>query len=91
MNTKIVYEVNENWDGIGKDWSLRVIGLFDNITAVEFLDGEGYAIFEGAFYSEKLQKVTLKFTSEIKRFDRLTDVIDELASKIAWRRFNSAI
>ena len=91
MNTKIVYTINENWNGIGKDWSLRIIGLFDNITAVEFLDGEGYAIFEGAFYSEKLQKVTLKFTSEIKRFDRLTDVIDELASKIAWRRFNSAI
>lgn len=91
MNTKIVYTVNENWDGIGKDWSLRVIGLFDNVTAVKFLDGEGYAIFEGAFYSEKLQKVTLKFTSEIKRFDRLTDVINELASKIAWKRFNSAI
>ena len=91
MDTKIIYTVNENWNGIGKDWSLRVIGLFDNITAVEFLDGEGYAIFEGAFYSEKLQKVTLKFTSEIKRFDRLTDVINELASKIAWRRFNSAI
>lgn len=91
MDTKIVYTVNENWDGIGKDWSLRVIGLFDNITAVEFLDGQGYAIFEGAFYSEKLQKVTLKFTSEIKRFDRLTDVINELASKISWRRFNSAV
>ena len=91
MDTKIVYTVNENWDGIGKDWSLRVIGLFDNITAVEFLDGQGYAIFEGAFYSEKLQKVTLKFTSEIKRFDRLTDVINELASKISWRRFNSAL
>ena len=91
MNTKIIYTVNENWNGIGKDWSLRIIGLFDNVTAVEFLDGQGYAIFEGAFYSEKLQKVTLKFTSEIKRFDRLTDAIDELASKIAWRRFNSAI
>ena len=59
MNTKIVYTVNENWNGIGKDWSLRVIGLFDNITAVEFLDGEGYAIFFFFFYSEKLQKVTL--------------------------------
>ena len=91
MNTKIVYTVNENWDGIGKDWSLRVIGLFDNITAVEFLDGEGYAIFEGAFYSEKLQKVTLKFTSEIKRFDRLTDTINTFAAEVSWRRFNSAI
>ena len=91
MDTKIVYTVNENWDGIGKDWSLRVIGLFDNITAVEFLDGEGYAIFEGAFYSEKLEKVTLKFTSKIERFDNLTDTIDTFAAKVSWRRFNSAV
>ena len=91
MNTKIVYTVNENWNGIGKDWSLRVIGLFDNITAVEFLDGEGYAIFEGAFYSEKLEKVTLKFTSKIERFDNLTDTINTFATEISWRRFNSAV
>lgn len=91
MNTKIVYTVNENWDGIGKDWSLRVIGLFDNITAVEFLDGEGYAIFEGAFYSEKLQKVTLKLTSKIKQFDNLTDTINTFAAEVSKRRFNSAI
>ena len=91
MDTKIVYIVNENWNGIGKDWSLRVIGLFDNITAVEFLDGEGYAIFEGAFYSEKLEKVTLKFTSKIERFDNLTDTINTFATEISWRRFNSAV
>ena len=91
MNTKIIYEVNENWDGIGKDWSLRVIGLFDNITAVEFLDGEGYAIFEGAFYSEKLEKVTLKFTSKIERFDNLIDTINTFAAEVSRRRFNSAI
>ena len=91
MNTKIVYTVNENWDGIGKGWSLRVIGLFDNITAVEFLDGEGYAIFEGAFYSEKLEKVTLKFTSKIERFDNLIDTINTFAAEVSRRRFNSAI
>lgn len=90
MNTKIVYTVNENWNGIGKDWSLRVIGLFDNLTAVKFLDGEGYAIFEGAFYSEKLQKVTIKFTSKIERFDRLTDTINTFAAEVSKRRFNSA-
>lgn len=91
MNTKIVYTVNENWNGIGKDWSLRVIGLFDNVTAVQFLDGQGYAIFEGAFYSEKLQKVTLKFTSKIERFDRLTDTINTFAAEVSRRRFNSAL
>ena len=90
MNTKIVYTVNENWSGIGKDWSLRVIGLFDNITAVEFLDGEGYAIFEGAFYSEKLEKVTLKFASKIERFEYLTDTINTFAAEVSKRRFNSA-
>ena len=90
MNTKIVYTVNENWNGIGKDWSLRVIGLFDNVTAVQFLDGQGYAIFEGAFYSEKLKKVTLKFTSKIERFDRLTDTINTFAAEASQRRFNSA-
>ena len=91
MNTKIVYTVNENWDGIGKDWSLRVIGLFDNVTAVEFLDGEGYAIFEGAFYSEKLEKVTLKFTSKIERFNCLMDTINTFTAEVSRRRFNSAL
>ena len=91
MDTKIVYTVNENWNGIGKDWSLRVIGLFDNITAVEFLDGQGYAIFEGAFYSEKLEKVTLKFTSKIERFDNLTNTINAFAAEVSWKRFNSAV
>ena len=90
MDTKIVYTVNENWDGIGKDWSLRVIAFFDNITAVKFLDSEGYAIFEGAFYSEKLKKVTLKFTSKIERFDNLTDTINTFAAEVSRRRFNSA-
>ena len=91
MDTKIVYTVNENWNGIGKDWSVRVIGVFDNVTAVQFVDGQGYAIFEGAFYSEKLKKVTLKFTSKIERFDRLTDTINTFAAEVSWRRFNSAI
>ena len=91
MDTKIVYTVNENWNGIGKDWSLRIIGLFDNVTAVEFLDGQGYAIFEGAFYSEKLERVTLKFTSKIEQFDNLTDTVNSFAAEVSRRRFNSAL
>ena len=70
---------------------MNTIGLFDNVTAVEFLDGEGYAIFEGAFYSEKLEKVTLKFTSKIERFDNLIDTINAFAAEVSWRRFNSAL
>ena len=57
MNTKIVYETNEDYAGIPKDWSVRIIGVFDNLTLVQFVDGQGlYALFEGALYSEDLKK-----------------------------------
>ena len=92
MDTKIVYEVNENWDGIGKDWSARIIGVFDNLTLVKFVDGQNlYALFEGAFYSEELKKVTLKFTKNVYVFDSLIDAINKFASEVSWRRFNSAL
>ena len=91
MNTKIVYTVNENWDGIGKDWSARIIGVFDNLTLVKFVDGQNlYALFEGAVYSEDLKKVTLKFTKNVYVFDSLIDAINKFASEVSRRRFNSA-
>lgn len=90
MNTKIVYTVNENWDEIGKDWSARIIGVFDNLTLVKFVDGQGlYALFEGALYNEDLKKVTLKFTKNVYVFDSLVDAINKFASEVSWRRFNS--
>ena len=91
MNTNIIYEVNENWDGIGKDWSVRIIGIFDNLTLVKFVDGQNlYALFEGALYSEDLKKVTLKFTKNVYVFNSFVDAVNKFASEVSWRRFNSA-
>ena len=91
MNTSVIYEVNENWDGIGKDWSVRIIGVFDNLTLVQFCDGQNlYALFEGALYSEDLKKVTLKFTKNVYVFDSLIDAINKFTAEVSRRRFNSA-
>ena len=47
MNTSIIYEVNEDYAGIPKDWSARIIGVFDNLTLVQFCDDQKlYALFE---------------------------------------------
>ena len=92
MDTKIIYEVNEDYAGIGEDWSARIIGVFDNLTLVKFVDGQNlYALFEGALYSEELKKVTLKFTKNVYVFDSLVDAINKFTSEVSQRRFNSAI
>lgn len=91
MNTKIIYETNEDYAGIGKDWSARIIGVFDNLTLVQFVDGQGlYALFEEAIYSEDLKKVTLKFTKNVYVFDSLVDAINEFTAEVSKRRFDSA-
>ena len=91
MDTKIVYTVNENWDGIGKDWSARIIGIFDNLTLVKFVDGQGlYALFEDALYSEDLKKVTLKFTKNVYVFDSFVDAVNKFTAEVSKRRFDSA-
>lgn len=91
MDTKIVYEVNEDYAGIGKDWSVKIIGVFDNLTLVKFVDGQGlYALFEGALYSEDLKKVTLKYTKNVYVFNSLTDAVNKFTSEVSRRRFDSA-
>ena len=91
MNTSIIYEVNEDYAGIGKDWSTRIIGVFDNLTLVKFVDGQRlYALFEGALYNEDLKKVTLKFTKNVYVFDSLIDAVNKFTSEVSQRRFNSA-
>ena len=91
MDTNIIYEVNEDYAGIGKDWSARIIGVFDNLTLVKFVDGQGlYALFEGALYSEDLKKVMLKFTKNVYVFDSLVDAINEFTAEVSKRRFDSA-
>ena len=91
MNTSIIYETNEDYAGIGKDWSAQIIGVFDNLTLVKFVDGQRlYALFEGALYSEDLKKVTLKFTKNVYVFDSLIDAVNKFTSEVLQRRFNSA-
>ena len=91
MDTSIIYETNEDYVGIPKDWSARIIGVFDNLTLVQFVDGQGlYALFEGALYSEDLKKVTLKFTKNVYVFDSLVDAINEFTTEVSKRRFDSA-
>lgn len=91
MDTKIVYETNEDYAGISKDWSARIIGVFDNLTLVKFVDGQGlYALFEGAIYSEDLKKVTLKYTKNVYVFNSFVDAINTFAAEVSQRRFNSA-
>ena len=91
MDTKIIYEVNEDYAGIGKDWSTRIIGVFDNLTLVKFVDGQNlYALIEGALYNKDLKKVTLKFTKNVYVFDSLVDAINKFTSEVSQRRFNSA-
>lgn len=91
MDTKIIYEVNEDYAGIPKDWSARIIGVFDDLTLVKFVDGQNlYALFEGALYSEDLKKVTLKFTKNVYVFDSFVDAVNKFTSEVSQRRFNSA-
>ena len=91
MNTSIIYETNEDYAGVAKDWSARIIGIFDNLTLVKFVDGQRlYALFEGALYSEELKKVTLKFTKNVYVFDSFVEAVNKFTSEVSRRRFNSA-
>ena len=91
MDTNIIYEVNEDYAGIPKDWSARIIGVFDNLTLVKFVDGQGlYALFEEAIYNEDLKKVTLKFTKNVYVFNSLIDAVNKFTTEVSRRRFNSA-
>ena len=93
MKTDIIYETAEKSWGIDKDWSVLVIGMFDeSLTLVKFCDGEGlYAVIDGGLFSEKLQKVTLKFAKSVKVYDDLTDAIADFAAAIGRRRFDASI
>ena len=93
MKTDIIYEITEKSWGIDKGWSVRVIGAFDeSLTLVEFVDGQGlYAVIDGGFFSEKLQKVTLKFAKSVKVYDDLTDAIADFAASVSRRRFDASI
>ena len=90
MDTKIIYEVNENWRELEKDWSVKIIGSFESLTLVMLCDGQGsYALFDGAIYSNKLQKVTLKYTKSIRVFDKFSEAANTFAAEISRRCVSS--
>ena len=93
MKADIIYETAEKSWGVDKGWSVRVIGTFDgSLTLVEFVDGQGlYAVIDGGLFSEKLQKVTLKFAKSVKVYDNLTDAITDFATAVSRRRFDASI
>ena len=93
MKTDIIYETAEKSWGVDKGWSVRVIGVFDeSLTLVEFVDGEGLcAVIDGGLFSEKLQKVTLKFAKSVKVYDDLSDAIADFAAAVSRRRFDASI
>ena len=92
MDTKIIYEVNENGRELEKDWSVKIIGLYESLTVVMLCDGQGlYALFDGAVYNSKLQKVTLKYAKSVRTFDKFSEAVNAFAAEVSRRRFNSAI
>ena len=92
MDTKIVYEVNENGRELEKDWSVKIIGLYESLTLVILCDGQGlYALLDGAIYNDKLQKVTLKYAKSVRTFDKFSEAVNAFSVEVSKRRFNSAI
>ena len=90
MDTKIIYEVNENWRELEKDWSVKVIGVFGSLTLVMLCDGQGsYALFDGAVYSNKLQKVTLKYAKSVRTFNKFSEAVNAFSVEVSRRCVSS--
>ena len=90
MDTKIIYEVNENWHELEKDWSVKIIGLYESLTLVMLCDGQGlYALLDGAVYSDKLQKVTLKYTKSIRVFEKFSEAVNAFSVEVSRRCVSS--
>ena len=56
MNTSIIYEVNEDYAGVAKGESVKIIGMFDNFVLVEFVEAHEWGILEDATFDEKMKK-----------------------------------
>ena len=90
MDTKIIYEVNENWRELEKDWSVKIIGVYESLTLVMLCDGQGlYALLDGAVYSDKLQKVTLKYAKSVRTFDKFSEAVNAFSVEVSRRCVSS--
>ena len=73
MDTKIVYTVNENWAGVAKGESVKIIGMFDNFVLVEFIEAHEWGILEDATFNKKNEK---SYTENCKKCYFFLQVFD---------------
>lgn len=90
MNTSIIYEVNENWAGVAKGESVKIIGTFDNFVLVEFTEAHEWGILEGATFNEKMKKVTLKTAKNVAIFFKFSIAINSFGTLFNAERFKKA-
>lgn len=90
MNTSIIYEVNENWAGVAKGESAKIIGTFDNFVLVEFTEAHEWAIVEGAAFNDKLKKVTFKPAKNVTIFFKFSIAVNAFGTLFNAERFKKA-
>ena len=90
MNTSIIYETNESWAGVAKGESVKIIGMFDNFTLVEFTEAHEWGILEDAVFSDKLKKVTLKPAKNVTIFFKFSIAINSFGTLFNAERFKKA-
>ena len=90
MNTKIIYEVNENWAGVAKGESVKIIGMFDNFVLVEFIEAHEWGILEGAVFNDKLKKVTFKPAKNVTIFFKFSIAINSFGTLFNAERYKKA-
>ena len=90
MDTKIIYEVNENWAGVAKGERAKIIGMFDNFTLIEFIEAHKWAIVENAVFNDKLKKVTFKPAKNVTIFFKFSIAVNSFGTLFNAERFKKA-
>ena len=90
MNTKIIYEVNEDYAGVAKGESVKIIGMFDNFVLVKFVEAHEWGILEDATFNEKMKKVTLKTAKNVTIFFKFSIAVNSFGTLFNAERFEKA-
>ena len=90
MDTKIVYTVNEDYAGVAKGESVKIIGMFDNFVLVEFVEAHEWGILEDATFDEKMKKVTLKTAKNVAIFFKFSIAVNSFGTLFNAERFENA-
>lgn len=90
MNTSIIYETNEDYAGVAKGESVKIIGMFDNFVLVEFVEAHEWGILEDATFDEKMKKVTLKTAKNVAIFFKFSIAVNSFGTLFNAERFKKA-